>query len=129
MPTTPFARDARWAASTAFLSSRGRVDIACLIDSKTCDLTLWCAIQNESIALRRNPVNQTAAVRTGDYVALRIEGQHSNVRLVALEEERVLPVRRNPKNLSMISSGYVEVAVVIEQHAPDVFRAGIKIDG
>jgi hypothetical protein len=51
------------------------------------------------------------------------------VGIVALEEERVLSLRRNFINLAVISGGDIKIARLIENQVPDVLRSGREIFG
>ena len=111
------------------LSGGGKVKITRLVESEAGDLALGCAVENEAFALWGDPVYEAATVGPGDEVALHIERENANVRLVTLEEKRVLPVGSHTKYFSVITGRDVEIAGVIESEGPNVFGLGIEKDG
>ena len=74
------------------------------------------------------PVHQAAAVRTSDQIAFGIERQHPDVGFVTGEENGVLTLGRDPKNLSAIAGGHVQVASVVQNQVPNIFGVRIEIN-
>src|SRR5215469_15002652 len=111
-----------------FLARRRRKNVARGINCQAGYFPLGSAVEHESFALRRDPVDQTAPVRSGNEISFGIQGQYPYVRLVALEEHRMLAVRSDFKNLSMISGGDVEIAALIEGQRPYVLGPRIEVD-
>jgi hypothetical protein len=57
-----------------------------LIDGEGSDFFLRSAVQNEAFPVRGDAIDKAAAVRSGDQIAFRVEGEDADVGLVALEE-------------------------------------------
>jgi len=51
------------------------------------------------------------------------------VSLVTLEKDRVIAFGRDPKNFSVVAGGDEEVSGFVESEIPDVFGAGLEVDG
>ena len=122
-------RDGRCSRARAFLAHAGGIDVAFAIEGERRDLFLGSAVQDEAFAGRRNAVYQAAAIGAGNQVALRIERQHADVGLVALEENRVLALGSDFVDLAVVAGGDVQVSGLVENEVPDVFRAGREILG
>ena len=60
---------------------------------------------------------------------MRIERKYTDVGIVAFEEQRVFAIGRNFVDLAVISGGDIEIARLIENQVPDIFRARRKIFG
>ena len=60
--------------------------LPCTIERESGDFFLGRAVQHESFAGRRDAVDQAAAVGTGNQVALSVEREHADVRVVAFEK-------------------------------------------
>ena len=112
-----------------FSRQRRGIDVAGAIEGERGDLFLGRAVEDETFARGRNAVDESAAVGAGNQIALRIEGEDANVGFVALEKYRVLAVGRDAKNLAMVAGSNVEVARLIQSEIPDIFCAGLEIDG
>src|SRR5215469_16826202 len=91
------------------------------------DFLLGGAVEDESLSRWRNAIHQSAAIRTCNQIALRIQGQRANMRLIALEKNRMLALGSDLVNLAAISGGDVENPGFVESEIPYVFRAGRKV--
>src|ERR1019366_6218302 len=81
-------RDAhlRYRRAGPLLSRSGGVDIARAVDSERCNLFFGRAVENKRFAIRRDAIDQPAAIGTGNQVAFGIEREHANVDFIALKE-------------------------------------------
>ena len=67
-----------------------------------------------------NAQHAAAGFGARQQVALRIEGQHPNVRFVAVVEEFAFALWRHGQYLPFVARSYIERAVGTEQQIPDV---------
>ena len=109
------------------LSRSGGVDIARVVDSERCNFFFGRAVEHERFAIRRDAVDQPAAIGTGNQVSFGIEREHANVDFIALEEERVLAVGADFVDFAVIAGGDIQRAGMVENDVPDVLGARIEI--
>ena len=117
----------RSSAST-FLSHAGGINISRFVDGQRGDFFFRCAVKHEAFAAGLDLVYQSTAVRAGDQIALGIHRQHADVGFIAFEENGMLALGSDAKDFAMIAGGHVEVAGIVENQVPYVFRARIEID-
>ena len=103
------------------------VDIAFAVDGERGNFFPGRAVENERFAIRRDPVDQSAAIGTGNQVSLGIECEHANVNFIALEEKRVLAVGADFVDFAVIAGGDIQGASIVENDIPDVLGAGIEV--
>ena len=70
--------------------------------------------------------DQSVRVRADQQIALRIEGQGSRVPFISLIEKLALAVRRDRKNLTIVSGSGEEDALRVYRESPDIFRFRVK---
>src|SRR5262249_52344140 len=119
------------------LPNSGRIDCADVVHCERSDFLLACAVKHERLSSSGNAINKPAAVSSGNNIGGRCNGscgirllpfisgccflgadrshdrlqrQTADVRLVALEEERTLPVLLHFENLTVIPGRYIESA-------------------
>ena len=111
------------------LAGPGGVDIAGVVNGERGDFFLGSAVEDERLASWRDAIDQAAAIGAGNQIPLGIEGEDANVHFVAFEEQRVFAVGADLVDFAMIARGYVKIAGVVEGEIPDVFGAGVEVDG
>ena len=116
-----------WGSSPLFADASS-IDVPSPIDGQGGDLLLGRAVQNEAIALRRDAIDEAAAVGAGEEVAKLVEVEGANLGFVALEKQAAGTVAVNAEDLAAIAGADVELALAIQCQRPDVFRLGIEKD-
>ena len=115
--------------SGAFLSHSGGIDISRLVDGQRRDFFFGGAVKHEAFTAGLDLVHQSTAVRARDQIALRIHRQHPNVGFVAFEKYGMLAPGSHAKDFAVIAGGHVQIAGIVENQVPYVFRPGIEIYG
>src|SRR5579864_582969 len=105
------------------------IDIAVVIECQRRDLLLRRAVENKPFPGRRNSINQSAAIRPRDQVALGIQCESADVGFITLEEERMISLWRHFVDFATIAGTDVEISGLVESQVPDVLRAGREIFG
>src|SRR4029077_18907570 len=100
-------------ASGALLSGGGRVNVAGAVDGERGNFFLGRAVENERFAIRRNAIHKPAAIGAGNEISVGIERENANVNLIALEEERVLPVGADFVDFAVITGCDIQGAGVV----------------
>lgn len=113
---------------SALLAGARGIDVALRVDGERRDLLLRRAVEDEALALRRDAVDQAAAVGTGDDIAAVVEVKHANLGLVALEEDAAVTATIDAINLAAIAGADVELTLAVEGERPDVFRLWVEKD-
>ena len=99
-----------------------------MIERERRDFFLGRAVQHEPLAGGRNAIDQSAAIGAGNQILLGIEGEDTDVSLIALEEDRMLALGRDTINFPVIAGSYVEIAGFVESQVPDIFCARLEVD-
>ena len=104
--------------SGTLLSRGSGVNIAHAVDGERGNFFLGRAVENERVAIRRDAIDQTAAIGAGNQVSLGIERKNANVDFIALEKERVLAVGADFVDLAVIAGGDIERAGCCRERCP-----------
>ena|SRR3981081_2928068 len=112
-----------------FFADACRVDVARFIYGQGGDFFFGRAVEDKALSIGRDSVDQAAPVRTSDQIALGIESHHPDMSFVALEKDRMLAFWGDAKYLAVIACRDVEAAGIVEDETPNVFGAGLEIDG
>src|SRR5260370_27745627 len=99
-----------------------------MVESQRRNFFFRSAIQHKALSRGRDSIDQPAAVRPCDYIALPIQSQHADVSLVALEEERVVALRSDAINLTVIARRHIQIPGLVQEEIPYVFRPRRKIN-
>ena len=119
----------RWLAAcgaAAFFADTRGIDVALLIDGERGDFFFRRAVEDEAFALRRDAVDEAAAVGSGDEVLLVVDGESADVGFVALEEDAALAAAIDTEDFAVIASGDVESALRVQLEVPDVLGFGFE---
>src|SRR5581483_10598744 len=117
--------DRRRRASTLFARPRC-INVPRSIDRQRGDFFLRGAIQDESLAIGRDPIDQAAAIGTRDQISIGVEDQLADVHFVTLKEKRMIPVRSDFEYFSLIACGNEQVAALVECEIPYVLCPGLE---
>src|SRR5271166_1231203 len=102
------------------------INVALSVNGERSDFLLRRTIQNEAFTLRRDAINEAAAVGSGNQIARIIEIQNTNVRLVTLEEKAAISAAVHAEDLSPIARPNVEFPFPIQSERPNVFRLWVE---
>ena len=112
--------------AAAFFANTCGIDIALLIDGERGDFFFRCAVEDEAFALRRDAIDEAAAVGSGDDVLLIVDGDGADVGFVALEKDAALAAAIDTEDFTVVASGDVETALRVEFEVPDVLGFGFE---
>ena len=120
-------RRRRSARSSALLTDSRGINVAIVVERQRGNFFFGRAVQHEAFARGRNTVHQATAIGAGNQFPLRVERQHADMSLIALEENRVLAFGRDLVDLTVIAGRDEKISRLIESEIPDVFCAGREI--
>src|SRR5262249_27957198 len=107
----------------------GGVDCAVGLRDDRADLGEGCVVKGDRFALCRDAMEDAVGLAAGEYSAVTVESEASDMRLAGFVIALALPRRRHAKDPAFVTCTYVERSIWRNGQRPYVQRSGREVLG